>query len=175
MAAHAIGICFQGVIVGLAVHMRPAHPLLVLLAPHQDALLLDEVTPRTHGPTDSWSDIVVGFGFGFGLVFVWSSFSFSSRSGICLGLGLVSAFSGVVLVWSGVCLWFLLPPSSFRGERKEGEKERGQVTPFLPFEREGRRERGREIEEGQREGKNGEGEIYIPSRGRVVGTWPPSP
>ena len=50
MAAHAIGICFQGVIVGLAVHMRPAHPLLVFLAPHQDALLLDEVAPRTHGP-----------------------------------------------------------------------------------------------------------------------------
>ena len=47
MAARAIGIGFQGVIVGLAVHMRPAHPLLVLLAPHQNAPLLDEVAPRT--------------------------------------------------------------------------------------------------------------------------------
>ena len=103
MAARAIGIGFQGVIVGLAVHMRPAHPLLVLLAPHQDAPLLDEVAPPTHGPTDPRSDLVVGFGFGFGLVFVWSSFSFSSRSGLCLGLGLVSVFSGVVLVCS--CFW----------------------------------------------------------------------
>ena len=42
----------QGVIVGLAVHMRPAHPLLVLFAPHQDAPLLDEVAPPTHEPTD---------------------------------------------------------------------------------------------------------------------------
>ena len=50
MAARAIGIGFQGVIVGLAVHMRPAHPLLVLLAPHQNAPLLDEVAPQTHGP-----------------------------------------------------------------------------------------------------------------------------